>query len=116
MKASAARLAFAVVIVALGIFIGNLGLFVGQNDDAPPLGLLGILTIVTSIAVAAKVAWKPSPAEVAAAGGVAFMGATLFLFAALDDAPGGSLLGLLMIVGAAVYSVRAMRRRGQLTA
>jgi hypothetical protein len=34
------------------------------------------------------------------------LGGAMMVFSAFDDAPGGSLIGLLLIVGAAAFSVR----------
>lgn len=57
---------------------------------------------------------KASIASFATALGIAVMaalGGGLAVFSAFDDAPGGSLLGLLLIVGAVALGMRSAQRR-----
>ncbi len=42
---------------------------------------------------------------------IAAFGGALWVFSEYDDAPGGVLLGFLLIIGAMIFSVRAARRR-----
>ena len=43
----------------------------------------------------------------------AAVGVLLVVYSANDDAPGGALMGFLLIVGASVIAVRTVRRRRQ---
>ncbi|HEX7081503.1 MAG TPA: hypothetical protein VF329_10850 [Gammaproteobacteria bacterium] len=47
-----------------------------------------------------------------AVAGVAALGGALIVYSELDDAPGGVLIGLLLVVGAAALGMRAARWRG----
>ncbi len=47
---------------------------------------------------------------------VAALGVATMMYAQSDDAPGLGLIGILLIVGAIVFAVRALRRRGRLGA
>ncbi|MDT8341914.1 MAG: hypothetical protein RQ751_10415 [Longimicrobiales bacterium] len=42
--------------------------------------------------------------------GIAALGGMLVVYAAYDDSPGGTLLGLVLIVGAMVFAARAAPR------
>ncbi len=57
---------------------------------------------------------RPSAADLVTAlivPAVAALGGAMAVFSGFDDAPGGVLLGLLLIAGAATLSVRAVLRR-----
>jgi hypothetical protein len=56
---------------------------------------------------------KPDVARVLvpiAAAGIAALGGAAIVFSEFDDAPGGMLIGLLLVIGAAVLGVRSAQR------
>ena len=55
---------------------------------------------------------KSTVARFAIAFGIAALGVALMVYAEADDAPGGVLFGMLMIVGAVALGVRTAMRRG----
>jgi drug/metabolite transporter (DMT)-like permease len=55
---------------------------------------------------------KSPIAKLAIAAVIAALGVALAVYADADDSPGGVLLGILLVIGAVVFGVRATQRRG----
>lgn len=49
MKASAKNLTMAIGLVAIGLGIGAAGIYLGDIDDAPGAGLIGILLMIGAV-------------------------------------------------------------------
>lgn len=104
----------AAVVTAVIATIGGAAGVVGAFDDAPGLVLFGLLVIIGAVVlglwtVHRETDAKPSFARLliaVAIPGLAGLGGAAVVFSEVDDAPGGILVGMLMIVGAMVLGVR----------
>lgn len=56
MSSSAKRILLAIGIVVVGVAVGLSGIYLGHIDDAPPLGLLGILIMIGSVVLGIRTA------------------------------------------------------------
>lgn len=52
----------AVVLIALGLAIGIMGVYVGSTDDAPGAALMGLLSLVAALVLGVKAARNRLPA------------------------------------------------------
>ena len=55
MRFSAINVVMALVVLAIGVAIGAACLYIGQADDAPPLGLIGILLMAVSAVLSVRI-------------------------------------------------------------
>lgn len=110
----------AAVVTAVIAAIGGAAGVVGAFDDAPGLVLFGLLVIIGAVVlglwtVHRETEAKPSFARLLGAvaiPGLAGLGGAAVVFSEVDDAPGGILIGMLMIVGAMVLGMRVGGRGG----
>jgi tetrahydromethanopterin S-methyltransferase subunit C len=56
MKSSVTNLVMAVGLIALGVVIGAVGIYIGDTDDAPGASLLGILLMIGVVALGVRTA------------------------------------------------------------
>jgi len=56
MKSSVANVVLALAIIAIGLALGTAGIYIGDKDDAPGAGLMGILLTIGSIILGVRVA------------------------------------------------------------
>ena len=102
------------VVTGVLAAMGGATAVVGAFDDAPGLilfgGLLGIGAVVLGLwTVHRETEAKASFARLLLAlaiPGLAGLGGAAVIFSEIDDAPGGILMGMLMMIGAVVLAVR----------
>ena len=51
MKTSVINILMALVLIALGVGIAMVGIYIGETDDAPGAALLGILLMIGTLAL-----------------------------------------------------------------
>ena len=56
MRYSAKNIVLAFVVLTTGAAIGAVGLYVGHTDDAPPVGLAGILLMIGAAVISVRIA------------------------------------------------------------
>jgi hypothetical protein len=56
MKPSATNFLLALGIIAVGLALGATGIYIGDKDDAPGAGLMGILLTIGAIVLGVRVA------------------------------------------------------------
>ncbi|MGQ0562604.1 MAG: hypothetical protein ACT443_12110 [Gemmatimonadota bacterium] len=56
MKTSATKLISALGLVGLGVALAAAGIYIGEMDDAPGAALIGILLMISAVALAVKTA------------------------------------------------------------
>lgn len=56
MRYSAKNIVAAFAVMAMGVAMGAAFLYVGQTDDAPPVGLTGILLIIGGAVLSVRIA------------------------------------------------------------
>jgi peptidoglycan/LPS O-acetylase OafA/YrhL len=90
----------------------------GTSDRRIALGILSRM----ARGMAADASWRRQvrplngvPMKIVIAVLVAALGVAFAVYAGRDDAPGGVLMGLLLVVGAVVFVVRAIRARRRST-
>lgn len=60
MPVFAKRSLMAIAVVAIGVAVAGMGLYVGETDDAPGAGVGGILLLLGSLVLAVKTARRRS--------------------------------------------------------
>jgi hypothetical protein len=64
MKSSVGNVVMALGLVAIGIFLGTAGIYIGETDDAPGAALLGILLMIGAVVLGVRIARrKPSASD-----------------------------------------------------
>lgn len=58
MKPTATKLVKAIVLVAIGLAVAALGIYIGDTDDAPGASLIGIVFMIGLITLAARTALR----------------------------------------------------------
>lgn len=56
MRYSVKNILLAFAVLAIGVAIGAAGLYAGHMDDAPPLGLTGILLMIGAAVLSVRIA------------------------------------------------------------
>ena len=56
MKSSVINVFMALSLIAIGVGIAALGIYIGETDDAPGAALLGILLMIGAVALAVRTA------------------------------------------------------------
>lgn len=56
MRASSANLVLGVLFVVIGLALGAAGIYVGDTDDAPGAGLLGLALMIGAVALGVRTA------------------------------------------------------------
>ncbi len=54
MKTTSARMVKAIFLCAFGLIVAALGIYIGQTDDSPGVAILGIVIMLTMIALAVR--------------------------------------------------------------
>jgi hypothetical protein len=61
MKSSVGKVVMALGLIAIGIFLGTAGIYIGETDDAPGAALIGILLMIGAVTLGVRIARrKPS--------------------------------------------------------
>lgn len=58
MKPSAINVFIALGIIAIGVGVAAIGVYIGETDDAPGAALLGILLMIGAVALGVRTAWR----------------------------------------------------------
>ncbi len=58
MKPPATNILVAIGLVAIGLVVGAVGIYVGETDDAPGAALLGLLLMIIAIFMGARTALR----------------------------------------------------------
>lgn len=58
MKSAHTKFAMALGLIATGVAIGAAGIYIGETDDAPGAALIGIVLMITAVALGARTAWR----------------------------------------------------------
>jgi hypothetical protein len=61
MRSSVTNIVKALGLVAIGVAIAAAGIYAGDADDAPGASLMGILLMLGAVALAVRIARRPSP-------------------------------------------------------
>ena len=56
MKSSITNLITALGLVAIGLALGAVGIYIGDTDDAPGAALIGILLMIGAVVLAVRIA------------------------------------------------------------
>jgi hypothetical protein len=56
MKSSVANLVMALGLVAIGVAIAAIGIYIGDTDDAPGASLIGILLMIGAVVLSVRIA------------------------------------------------------------
>lgn len=108
-------------ITAVVATIGGAAAVLGEFGDAPGLVLLGGLLVIGAVVLGLWTVHSGTEAKppfsrllvALAIPGLAGLGGAAVVFSEVDDAPGGILIGMLMIVGAMVLGMRLGGRGGE---
>jgi hypothetical protein len=60
MQSSVTKLTISLGVIVIGIAIGLIGVYVGDTDDAPGAGLLGILLMIGAVEFGLRTALRKS--------------------------------------------------------
>ncbi len=58
MKSSVTHLVKALGLVVIGVAIGAAGIYIGDTDDAPGAALIGILLMISAVALGVRIALR----------------------------------------------------------
>ncbi len=58
MKSSVTNLVKALGLVVIGVAIGAAGIYIGDTDDAPGAALIGILLMISAVALGVRIALR----------------------------------------------------------
>ena len=58
MRFSAMKFVLALVVLAIGVAVGYAGISIGHADDAPPVGLTGILLMIGAVVLSVRIALR----------------------------------------------------------
>lgn len=56
MSSSAAKIALPLFLIVLGVALGAAGIYIGDTDDAPGAALMGMVLMITAIAIGVRTA------------------------------------------------------------